>query len=73
MGLEDALKKLEVELSCPACGKNFKACLEDLTKGKIKCPHCSRDIEIKLEGDDLSELFKAAQNLDNTIKKFEKL
>jgi len=65
------LKNTEIEISCPVetCKKNFKITLGQVKNKKlINCPHCNTEIELKTEGDDLSQIDRSIDDLSKSLK-----
>ncbi len=63
------MDKLEVEISCPKCGRKFKQRVEDMRPGNSRnCPGCGGRIDFT--GDDGR---KAQKALDDFAKAFRKI
>ncbi len=62
------MKKIEVDVPCPNCNREFKQRLEGMSPGKkCKCPFCKAQIEFT--GDDLSKVQRAMDDLEKSIKR----
>jgi hydrogenase maturation factor HypF (carbamoyltransferase family) len=62
------MDKLEIEIACPECNREFKQRVEDMRPGKSrKCPGCG--VEIKFTGDDGRKAQKALDDLNKSLGK----
>ena len=62
------MTKLTIDLECPSCRRKFKQKLEGMRPGRSRtCPHCGTTIEFS--GDDASEIQRAVDDLERTLKK----
>jgi hydrogenase maturation factor HypF (carbamoyltransferase family) len=60
--------KLEVDIKCPNCEKEFKEKLERMRPGMTRsCPHCGN--AIKFTGDDVGKIQKAVDDFVRSLKK----
>lgn len=41
--VDDSVKKMEIDIKCPHCGRNIKA-----KSGNNVCPHCKSNVELNI-------------------------
>ncbi|MBN1876476.1 MAG: hypothetical protein JXA33_19790 [Anaerolineae bacterium] len=60
--------KLQFDLECPNCHREFKQAVAEVRPGTSRhCPYC--DAEIRFTGDDGRQAQQAVDNLTRTLKK----
>ena len=62
------MDKLEMEITCPSCGRKFKQRVEEMRPGKSRtCPGCGT--QINFTGDDGRKAQKGLDDLEKSLKK----
>jgi uncharacterized C2H2 Zn-finger protein len=65
------MTKLQVDLECPNCHREFKQKVDDMRPGESRrCPHCGT--MIKFTGDDGRQVQRAIDDLERTLKNMSK-
>lgn len=63
--------KLEIDLECPSCKKQFLEKIENIRPGQSKqCPHCQA--LIKYASDDVSKIQKSLDSFERSFERFKK-
>jgi len=62
------MKKIEADIPCSKCGRNFRQRIEDMIPGRTRsCPFCS--VEIRFTGDDGRKAQRALDDLERTVRR----